>query len=238
MTPPTRTQIAFNLQRLRQRIDDAAEACGRDPRQIRLVGVTKYVDATVTRMLFECGCHDLGESRPQSLVDKAASMATLDVRWHLIGSLQRNKVAKVLPVAELIHSVDSRRLAETISRIATENESVQDILLQVNISQESAKHGFSPDKLPAALDVVQHLPGLRIRGLMGMAGLDHDESAARREFASLYSLREALSQRVDARHTMDELSMGMSGDFEWAIAEGATLVRIGSMLFETDSSAT
>ena len=225
-----------NVAAVRQQIEDACHAHGRDAHDVRLVAVTKYVDAETAGLLVEAGCCDLGESRPQMLWDKAAALARdlpgQEIRWHQIGSLQRNKVARTLPVASLIHSVDSIRLASTISRLASESGLVQDVLLEINISGESVKHGFSAESLPSEIESLLELPAIRICGLMGMAALGADELQTRQQFALLRKIRDSLAPLASPQHPLRDLSMGMSGDFPWAIAEGATVVRIGSVLFE------
>lgn len=227
-------RIVANLAKVRERIDRAARASGREPSGIRLVAVTKSVDAGSAAALCQAGCLDLAENRPQALLEKALKLqgSSPGIRWHLIGSLQRNKAARVIEIAGLIHSIDSYRLAETVARLANERGKRQDVLLQVNISQEDAKHGFENDELREWTAAISSLPGLRVRGLMGMAALDSDETTARRQFATLRTFRDELAPRFPADHEFRELSMGMSGDFEWAIGEGATIVRIGSLLFE------
>lgn len=234
MEPISAEKVTANLRRIRERIAEAARSCGREPSRIRLVAVTKSVDTTTAAVLCRAGCLDLAENRPQALLEKAEALAGIEfpVRWHLIGSLQRNKAARVIEIAEMIHSIDSLRLAETVSRLAIERGKRQEVLLQVNISHEEAKHGFEADELPGVIDSLVELPGLRVRGLMGMAALGSDEATARRQFAALRELRERLGPRFSADHIFGELSMGMSGDFEWAIGEGATIVRIGSLLFD------
>jgi pyridoxal phosphate enzyme (YggS family) len=229
--PPVR--LAENLAVLRSRIAAAAKASGRSHEAVRLVAATKYVSAELTRTLVAAGCRDLGESRPQALWSKAAALADLpDLRWHLIGHLQRNKVERTLPLTALVHSVDSVRLAQAIDEAAARRGLPTAVLLEVNVSGEAAKHGFTPVGLEQQLDSITALPHLELRGLMAMAGrqdLDHDP---RREFAALRALRERLAPLVPRPERFVELSMGMSGDFEQAILEGATLVRVGSALFE------
>jgi hypothetical protein len=226
-------RLADNLAAVRSRIAAAAVASGRRPEAVCLVAATKYVSADVTRALIAAGCQDLGESRPQALWAKAETLADLPgLRWHLIGHLQRNKVERSVPMAALIHSVDSLRLAEAISAAAAELGRSVAVLLEVNVSGEEAKHGFTPVGLAEQFDAITALPHLEFRGLMAMAGredLDHDP---RREFAGLRSLREQLAPRATHPERFIELSMGMSGDFEAAILEGATIVRVGSALFE------
>ena len=245
---------------VRRRIADAAARSGRASDAVTLVAVTKYVSAGVARLLVEAGCHDLGESRPQQLWEKADELAGLPIRWHLVGHLQRNKVRRTLPLLAMLHSVDSPRLLAAIdeerhswggSCTATPNRSSEEaavqlppqhpspsciaplpILLEVNISGETAKHGFAPDEVEPFLVVAAGYRHVSIRGLMGMASLEGGLDIARREFATLRDLRDRLQVNRPPGVTLDELSMGMSGDFEVAIEEGATIVRVGSALFE------
>ncbi len=219
--------ISENLQAVRERIARAADRAGRREQDIRLVAVTKYAtpgDGFVEALL-DAGCRDFGEARPQSLVDKAEQFGTDPIRWHLIGSLQRNKIRKLLPICSLIHSVDSIKLLDAIDRIAEEENltTVPPLLLEINISSEEMKHGFEPEEIPAVLEHAAGLPRLTVLGLMGMSGLRSDETQKRREFQTLFQLAE--------KHGLREISMGMSDDFETAIEEGATIVRIGSMLY-------
>jgi len=226
-------QLADNLAAVRARIAEAAVASGRRPEAVCLVAATKYVSAEVTRALIAAGCRDLGESRPQALWAKAEALADLPgLRWHLIGHLQRNKVERSLSVAALIHSVDSLRLAEAINATAAERGRPAAVLLEVNVSGEEAKHGFTPAGLEEQFAALTALPHLELRGLMAMAGREDLAHDPRREFASLRELRERLAPQSPHPERFVELSMGMSGDFAAAILEGATIVRVGSALFE------
>lgn len=224
--------IAANLQRVRDQIADAAQRAGRQPEEITLVGVTKYVDAAAARALFDAGCHDLGESRPQSLWEKAESLAGLPIRWHMIGHLQRNKVKRTLPFVTLVHSGDSLRLLQAVNIEAVALGRVVEVLLEANISGDVSKHGFRPEELRAALPQIAALGNLTIRGLMTMAALEGGPQRARRDFAALRELREKLQKDCPASMQLQDLSMGMSEDFVEAIQEGATIVRIGSALWE------
>ncbi len=225
-------QIKANYDRVVQRVTSAAMAGGRDVNDITIVGVTKYVSKELAADLVDAGCTNLGESRPQVLVEKASELPQTSIRWHMIGHLQRNKVGKTLQHASLIHSVDSLRLATAINRLAEQQNKVADILLEVNVSGEEAKHGIGPDQLADLLTQVKELGSLSVNGLMCMAGLGSGESETRQQFATLRQLRDGLADQASEKHSMCELSMGMSGDFELAIAEGATMIRIGSILFE------
>jgi pyridoxal phosphate enzyme (YggS family) len=227
-----RAIIAGNLERIRDRIAAAAHQAGRRPEEVTLVGVTKYVDAKMARLLVECGCIDLGESRPQSLWEKAEQLADLPIRWHLIGHLQRNKLKRTLPHVAMLHSGDSARLLKDMSDELVSTNRMLDVLLEVNISGDPAKHGFSPINVRSSLDQIASLPGLTIHGLMAMAGLEGGVHRARRDFAALRELRDQIVRDCSNSLTLKDLSMGMSADFVDAIAEGATLIRIGSALWE------
>ena len=210
----------------------AAQQSGRPPDAVHLVAVTKYVGPAEIRALIDAGCRDLGESRPQSLWEKAAAFADCGVRWHMIGHLQRNKARRTLPCLSLLHSADNLELLEILDRTAGELGRRLEVLLEVNVSGDAAKHGFSPQEMGDVVAWVSELPRLDVRGLMCMAGLESDADQTRREFARLRQVRDDLAGRLPAGVTLPELSMGMSGDFEAAIEEGATLVRVGSALFE------
>lgn len=225
-------RIRENLSRVRERIAAAAVRSGRPPEAVRLVGVTKYVDAPTARLLVEAGLKDLGESRPQELWAKAAALADVKPHWHLIGHLQRNKVARTLSLWPVIHSVDSLRLLEEISRVAQGGDRPIEVLLEVNISGDATKNGFHPAELAPLLPRIGNLPCVQVRGLMTMAAREGDLDRARRDFAGLRELRDRLAVNCPQGVLLNELSMGMSGDFEVAIEEGATIVRVGSALFE------
>jgi pyridoxal phosphate enzyme (YggS family) len=225
-------RIRENLSQVRERVAAAAVRSGRPPEAVRLVGVTKYVDAPTARMLVEAGLQELGESRPQELWAKAAALADVKPHWHLIGHLQRNKVARTVPLWPVIHSADSLRLLEEISRVAHGLRVPADVLLEVNVSGDATKHGFHPAELEPLLPQIEKLPSLFVLGLMTMAAREGDLDRARREFAALRELRDRLAVNCPKWVVLNELSMGMSGDYEVAIEEGATIVRVGSALFE------
>ncbi len=222
-----RQQIADNLARVRGHIAEVADRCGRASEEIFLLPVTKYVGPELASVLADCGCPALAESRPQQLWEKADAIQ--GVRWHLVGHLQRNKVRRTLPLVTLTHSVDSVRLLQAIDAEAVQLGKPARVLLEVNTSGESQKHGFLPDELSEALDASQRLEHVAVEGLMTLARRGGGD-AARKDFAALRELRGRLQSRhPDVR--LNELSMGMSGDYPEAIAEGATIVRIGSTLF-------
>jgi PLP dependent protein len=235
--------IADNLRRVRERIARAAESCGRRSGEIMLVGVTKYVGAPETAELIGAGCPELGESRPQELWTKAGELASASEiprpSWHLIGHLQRNKIRRTLPLVALIHSVDSLRLlaavdaeARALAKTGDNISSPIRLLLEVNTSGESAKHGLAPDDIEWLLISASQYPRVAVCGLMTMAALSGGPTVAARNFATLRKLRDRLQPHIPDCVHLDELSMGMSGDFEIAIREGATIVRVGSALWE------
>jgi pyridoxal phosphate enzyme (YggS family) len=235
------SRLRDNLSAVRQRIAEAALASGRSADQVRLVAVTKYAGDDVIHDLVAAGCFDLGEARPQALWAKAAALAealsadlalSQQIRWHLIGHLQRNKIERTLPLVSLIHSADSLRLLRAIEQTGAQHDRRVPVLLEVNVSGDSTKHGFAPSEVAAVLPEVAAMEHVSLRGLMCMAAREGDEAVARRNFASLRELRDGLRPDLPDRARLDELSMGMSGDFEIAIEEGATVVRIGSALFE------
>lgn len=224
--------IAENLARIRDRIAAAATRAGRLPASVKLVAVTKYVGPDETRALVAAGCTTLGESRPQQLCPKAETLRDLPVEWHMIGHLQRNKARRVVPLVSMIESVDSPRLLETIDRIAGELGRRVPVLLEVNISGDAEKHGLVPNRVGTLAATLGDHPHVEVRGLMGMASLKGGIEAARTDFAALRTLRDQVQDQRLPGVDLAELSMGMSGDFEVAIEEGATIVRIGSALFE------
>ncbi len=222
--------IASNISATQERIARAAKTAGRQPEDITLVAVTKTVDAACAAEVLKAGVTDLGENRVQSFLDKYETLGDVP-NWHLIGHLQTNKVKYIVGKVKLIHSVDSLHLAEEINKKAKALGVCQDILFQFNISGEESKSGASPKEAEAIFERLSALDGLRTRGLMTMAPLWADESETRRVFAGLRELSEKLAAAGYPGSTMEFLSMGMSGDFEAAILEGANLVRIGSALF-------
>ena len=210
------------------RIVAACRRAGRAPDGVTLVAVTKSVSPRVAMLLPGPGVPNLGEGRPQELWRKADAVP--GVRWHLVGHLQRNKIDRTVPLATLIHSVDSIRLLEALDAFGRKHGSPVPVLLEVNCSREEAKGGFAPADVPAVGDRLLSLPGVRCDGLMTMAAHHDDPEACRPTFAELRSLRDAL--RAATGLPLLHLSMGMSNDFEIAVEEGATLVRVGTTLFE------
>lgn len=227
-----RQRIAHNIDAVRSRIAAAAQRSGRSATDVTLVGVTKYVDVELTRLFPDAGCTVLGESRPQQLWEKAKRIPDPRVEWHLIGHLQRNKIRRTTPICTCIQSVDSLPLIELLERDGERRNQPMRALLEVNISGDRAKHGLTP---PAALELAARLADLhylRITGLMTIAALLSDAETAHADFAALRQLRDAMQARCGDTVSLSDLSMGMSRDFETAIEEGATIVRVGSALLE------
>jgi pyridoxal phosphate enzyme (YggS family) len=194
--------------------------------QVRIIGVTKTHGPDAVRAAVAAGLRDVGENRVQEALQKQEVAGDLTVDWHLIGTLQRNKARSAVGRFRLIHSVDRIDLARELDRRGS--GAPQDILVQVNCSDEPQKGGVSPGELPVLLDELGELGGLRVRGLMTMSALTEDQAEQRRAFTLLRQLRDA-SERQG--HTLPELSMGMSGDYPIAVEEGATMIRLGTVLF-------
>ncbi|MDO4791312.1 MAG: YggS family pyridoxal phosphate-dependent enzyme [Buchananella hordeovulneris] len=222
-------EFSTNLNAVRARIEAAARNVGRQGSEIRLLPVSKTVPAARLRLAVAVGMGELAENRVQEVVAKQAELADLGVRWCVIGHLQTNKVRDVAALASEFHALDSLRLAEALERRLETVGRTLDVFLQVNTSGEETKSGVAPADLPRLLDDVAALPHLNVRGLMTIAANSQDEAQVRGNFVLLRSLQEAA---VSAGHAgVRELSMGMSADLEWAIAEGATTVRVGRALF-------
>lgn len=223
-------RLRENLTTIRARIAQAARRSGRAPEAVRLVAVTKKRPLELVRELVGLGAYDLGENFPQELWSRADALADLPIRWHLIGHLQSNKARRILPLAHLIHGVDSLKLLTLLNELAAGPNATPGLLLQVNTSGEVSKHGWSPAGLLADAEAAASCRNVSILGLMTMAALGTTPDEARVSFVRLRELRDALRTRVDL--PLNELSMGMSNDYEAAVEEGATIVRVGSALFE------
>lgn len=213
--------IAARLTEVRDRIAAACERSGRSPEEVTLIAVSKGFGAAAVREAAAAGLTDIGENRVQEAADKRPELEGVSgVRWHMIGHLQTNKVKLAAGRFGIIHSVDSVRLAREISR---RYESHVSVLLEVNVAQDAAKFGFAPEEVAAALRQIAVLPHLDARGLMTIAPQTNHPEETRDTFRRLRELRDELA--------LDELSMGMSGDFEVAIEEGATMIRVGTAIF-------
>lgn len=236
---PRTARLLTNLARVRERVAAACEQASRRVEEVRIVGVTKYVDAADTARLLACGLTDLGESRPQLLWEKAAALAEQEPapRWHMIGHLQRNKLRRTLPMLSLLHSLDSHRLLTAVDEEAARLSRPCAALIEVNLTGAPQRSGVSFEDLDRLVEAAAASEWIRLVGLMGMA--DKPEpggDSPRRQFARLREARDRLQglfvAYADRPGPLGELSLGMSGDFEDAILEGSTMVRIGSVLWE------
>ena len=222
--------IKDNIAAVRERIDAAAKRAGRDPEEIKLIAVSKTMPVEMLKEAYEAGQRDFGENRVQELVPKMEELPA-DIRWHLIGQLQKNKVKYISGKTELIHSVDSIGLAQFIDKEAKKRGVVSDILLEVNIAGEESKSGFKPEEVLDAAEQISALDGVRIRGLMTVAPLVANAEDNRIYFRNLKHLYIDMQNKDIDNSMVDTLSMGMSGDFEVAVEEGATMVRVGTAIF-------
>ena len=226
------TSVAERAQQVRDRIDAACRAAGRDPAEVRLMAVTKTHGLEVLDQAYAAGLRLFGENRVPEAAEKAEQLAHRDdLRWALIGHLQTNKVTKALGFMAELHTLDSLRLAEALDRRLQEQGRSLDVFVQVNTSAEPAKTGLAPDAVEAFVLGLRPFSSLRVRGLMTLAVYSDDQQAVGACFARLVELQRRMRQLDAAPGRYDELSMGMSGDFELAIAHGATTVRVGQVLF-------
>lgn len=222
--------IKNNIEAVKKEIADAAYTAGRNPKEIQLVAVSKTKPISDIAEAYNAGMRDFGENKPQEIVEKFQHFPT-DVRWHMIGHLQKNKVRHIIDKAYLIHSVDNIELAKEIEKRAAAIDKVQDILLQVNISGEESKSGFVPDEVLDACRTISEMPHIRIKGLMTISVKGYGQNENRELFLKLKALSEKIEKSKTENVFMKELSMGMSGDFKEAIEAGATIVRVGSSIF-------
>lgn len=227
-------RIAERLAHVRERIAAACDRAGRSPDDVTLVAVTKTFPVAVVEAAVAVGLRDFGENRVQELVEKAEAIpgeeAGGEVRWHLIGHLQRNKAKDALRAADVFHALDSPRLADTLERRAEQAGRVLPCLVQVNVSGEASKEGVAPEETHAFLDAVSALPHLRVEGLMTLAAPVETDEALETVVRPQFQLLRRLAETAPGG-PLPVLSMGMSGDYEVAVEEGATHVRLGSALF-------
>ncbi len=226
-----RATLQANLEDVRARIAAAAARVDRDPDEIRLMPVTKTVGAEDIRWLGDTGVEVVGENKVQEAESKAALFEQLDLNWAMIGHLQTNKVNQVVGAAVELHALDRMSLATKLDRRLEGIGESLDVFIQVNSSGEESKYGLDPADVPGFAARIEKLETLRVRGLMTLAVNSQDQAAVRRCFATMVELQERLRQEADEPGRFDELSMGMSGDFELAIEYGATTVRVGQGIF-------
>jgi pyridoxal phosphate enzyme (YggS family) len=223
--------LKHRIEQVKKRIKDTAKACKRPMASIRLVAVSKTMPAEVVRDAIEAGILDLGENYIQEAKEKINALAAYPVTWHFIGHLQSNKARYAVRLFDLIHSVDSLKLAQELNKYAKKNDKIQAILIQVNVAKEVSKSGVYVEDTLHLLKEVSRLENIAVKGLMTMPPFFNAPQKARPYFAALRELRDHIKLEAISNISMDELSMGMTGDFETAIEEGATIVRIGTAIF-------
>ena len=222
--------IKENLNRVQENIRNACARAGRKEDEVTLIAVSKTKPVSMLEEAYALGVRDFGENKVQELVDKAGQLPE-DIRWHMIGHLQRNKVKYIIDKVYLIHSVDSLRLAEEISKEAVKHGVTANILIEVNVGGEESKFGVSPEDTPGLIEEISRLPAIQVRGLMTIAPFVEKAEDNRIIFNALLKLYVDISRKnIDNVH-MDFLSMGMTGDYEVAVEEGATFVRVGTGIF-------
>ncbi|MGN0132894.1 MAG: YggS family pyridoxal phosphate-dependent enzyme [Lachnospiraceae bacterium] len=219
-----------NYDKVVQKISDACEKSGRDADAVTLVAVSKTKPISMLEEIYDHGCRNFGENYVQELVEKYEKMPK-DIKWHMIGHLQRNKVKYIVDKVAMIHSVDSLRLAQEISKEALKKKVEVDILIEVNVAMEESKFGTNTSETIQLVEEISKLPGIHIKGLMTSAPYVENPEENRQYFAQLRQLSVDISAKNIDNVSMDMLSMGMTGDYEVAVSEGATLVRVGTGIF-------
>lgn len=222
--------ITENLKEVEEKIQKACLRSGRDPKEVTLIAVSKTKPISMIEEVYKEGIRDFGENKPQELREKYDSMSK-DIKWHMIGHLQRNKIKYVIDKACMIHSVDSIRLAQAIEEEAAKKNRMIPILLEINIAREESKFGFMEEEIYDALEIISKLLHLKIEGLMTIAPFVENAEENRVHFKNLRKLYVDIKQKNIDNVNMCNLSMGMTGDYEIAIEEGATFVRVGTGIF-------
>lgn len=222
--------IKEQLDDVRARMEDACRRTGRDPKEVTLIAVSKTKPAALVLEAYDGGARDFGENKVQEILEKKPVLPE-DARWHMIGHLQRNKVHQVIGKAALIHSVDSLRLAEQIETEAAKKGIDVDVLLEVNVAKEESKYGFFLEETEEAIRKIAAFPHVHIKGLMTIAPFVENPEVNRGVFKKLYQFSVDIDHKNIDNVTMGVLSMGMSGDFEVAVEEGATMIRVGTSIF-------
>lgn len=223
-------EIRINLEHVREKIDEACDRSGRNRENVTLISVSKTKPLSMLMEAYEAGSRDFGENKVQELLDKLPKMPE-DVRWHMIGHLQRNKVKYIVGKVHMIHSVDSLRLAEEISKEAVKQKTEVNILLEVNVAGEESKFGVTPEETESLVLAVSKLPGIRICGLMTIAPFVENAEDNRQYFRKIRQLSVDIERKNIDNVSMNVLSMGMTGDYSVAVEEGATYVRVGTAIF-------
>ena len=222
--------VTENLNQVRENIKAACEAAGRDPKEVTLIAVSKTKPVHMLQEAYDAGARVFGENKVQEITDKYPQLPK-DIQWHMIGHLQRNKVKYLIGKVVLIHSVDSLRLAEQIEHEAAKADIVMPVLIEVNVAEEESKFGTTSEAAMQLVEAVSKLPHIKIRGLMTIAPFTDNPEDNRIYFRKLKQLSVDIKSKNIDNVDMDELSMGMTGDYEVAIEEGATMVRVGTSIF-------
>lgn len=222
--------ISENIENIRKNIDDACKRSGRDPKDVLLLAVSKTVDVDRIKVAVDCGLNSLGENRVQEIMEKYEPMGE-NVKWHLIGHLQTNKVKYIIDKVELIHSVESIKLAEEINKQAKKHNLVMDVLVEVNMADEESKFGVKPEETESFIRELALMDNIRVRGLMTVAPNVENGEENRVYFRNMKQLLVDINAKNINNINMDILSMGMTGDYETAVEEGATIVRVGTGIF-------
>jgi PLP dependent protein len=228
----TADDLKTRFETIQARIEDAAKKCGRSLKDITLVAVTKGTKAELIRQAREAGIAICGENRVQEAEEKILALPGVEIQWHLVGHLQSNKVKTAISLFQLIHSVDTVRLAGKISQESLVENRICSVLLEVNISGEAQKYGFKPEEVYSAIDEIGQMPGIRVQGLMGIAPNTTEEQPKRDAFKKLKGIFSACKMLKHPNIEMKYLSMGMSDDYVIAVEEGSNMVRIGRALFK------
>ena len=222
--------ISENIENIRKNIDAACKRSGRDPKDVLLLAVSKTVDVDRIKVAVDCGLNSLGENRVQEIMEKYEPMGE-NVKWHLIGHLQTNKVKYIIDKVELIHSVESIKLAEEINKQAKKHNLVMDVLVEVNMADEESKFGVKPEETESFIRELALMDNIRVRGLMTVAPNVENGEENRVYFRNMKQLLVDINAKNINNINMDILSMGMTGDYETAVEDGATIVRVGTGIF-------
>lgn len=222
--------ITENLEQVRKNIQDACRSVGRDPEEVTLIAVSKTKPVELLQEAYQAGARDFGENKVQEIMDKYPQLPS-DIRWHMIGHLQRNKVKYIVGKAAMIHSVDSLRLAQTIEQEAAKHDVQVPILLEVNVAEEDSKFGLKMDEVLPLIEAIAEFPHIRVCGLMTIAPYVENAEENRMFFRQLKKLSVDIAAKNINNVSMSVLSMGMTGDYQVAVQEGATMVRVGTGIF-------
>ena len=222
--------ITENLEQVRKNIDEACRMAGRDPKEVTLIAVSKTKPVSMLKEAYDAGARCFGENKVQEIMDKHPQLPE-DIQWHMIGHLQRNKVKYIVDKVSMIHSVDSLRLAQTIEQEAAKHNVCVPVLLEVNVAQEESKFGLKMDKVLPLIETIADFPHIEVQGLMTIAPYVENAEDNRDFFRQLKKLSVDIEAKNINNVSMSVLSMGMTGDYQVAVQEGATMVRVGTGIF-------